>query len=98
MGYIEFDFQIAKTQEQVLEELSSKMEHLTDGGYGETLLQIRESWEGFGAEKFLLKAERMQELMAQTAGRIRKSAEKLAEAEIKAAQMENETNEIAKKR
>lgn len=98
MGQVEFDFQAAKMQEQALEELSSKMERLTDGAYEEFLLQIHESWDGFGADKFLVKAEQMREQLAHTSGKIRQSAELLREAGIKAEQMEKKANEIAKER
>jgi len=98
MDNIEFDFHMAKVQEQKLKEIQLRLENLIHQEYDESIMEIRRSWEGNESDRFFQKMQKQREKLLHTSAMLRNTQEALKEAGIKAEITEEKAKETAENR
>lgn len=98
MEEIRFDFQIARQQEQRLDELAGKIEHTVRGSYSDALQELKSAWQSDGSLKFTEKGQILEEKMLKNAALIGQARDALRRAYMKAESIEKKVKEIAENR
>lgn len=98
MDTLEFDFHVAKEQEEKIRETGRKLEYLMREDYADCVAEVRQAWEGNESARFVVKMQKQSEKIRQTSAVMKRAAEALHEASIEAAATEEKVKEIAENR